>query len=63
LIRGKLLVIKEDKSKELLKKEGMKNIYDDYYECLNNQLIYNYIFNNSDSLRVDMTHQGVGNRK
>ena len=36
-------------------KEDIKNIYIDFYKCLNNQLIYNYILNNSANLRIDMT--------
>ena len=35
-------------------KESLKSIYGSYYECLNNELIYNYIFNNAANLRIDM---------
>ncbi|MGE5417449.1 MAG: UvrD-helicase domain-containing protein [Acidobacteriota bacterium] len=35
-------------------KESIKAIYGSYFECLNNQLIYNYILNNATSIDLTM---------
>lgn len=43
--------------------EGLKSVYGTYYECLNNELIYNYILNHSSKLRFDMSMAKIFLRK
>lgn len=44
-------------------KEKLKSVYGNYYNCLNNDLIFSYIMNHSSKLRVDMTLAKIFMRK